>query len=109
MGRVKAELIDGLYVLGDLAYTPEEWAKRERDNARRKRNHEKLREQVARWRAANPERARELNREHMRRKRLGDYKKLQVTGSLHSLKCTGPTRDTGCRCKKTLIVREVEK
>ena len=110
MGRVKAELVDGMYVVGDQAYLPEEWAERERDNARRKRNHEKLREQVARWRAANPERARDLNREHMRRKRKGSgYVAHLVYASLHDLRCYGPTQATGCRCKKIELLREVEK
>ena len=106
MPRAKAEFIDGFYVVGDLAYLPHEWERLER---RRLRRRELSRKNVAAWRARNPERAREVTREYNRLRRYGDYKRLQVTGSLHSLKCTGPTRDTGCRCKKTLIVREVEK
>ena len=105
MGRVKAELIDGFYVVGDLAYLPHEWERLER---RRLKRREQSREAVRRWRAANPDRAREVTREYQRRVRFGEYRKLQVTGSLHALKCTGPTKDTGCRCKKQLIVREVE-
>jgi hypothetical protein len=131
MGRVKAELIDGFYVVGELGYLPDEWHRLERERARR-------REQRAAYhrayREANRERIREINREHMRRKRAGEasrpavspeerrarklhrsrkwavggeYRALQVTASLHGLACTGPTKVTGCRCDKTLIVRDV--
>lgn len=111
MGRVKAELIDGMYVVGDLAYLPKEWDRLERRRAQqrehRRLNREKRDESVRKWRLANPDRVREMNRDHMRRKRLGQYRKLQVIGSLHDLRCYGPTKDTGCRCKKQLVVREV--
>lgn len=106
MSRAKAELIDGMYVVGDLAYLPSEWERMER---RRLRRRELSRKNVAAWRARNPERAREVTREYNRRRRHGNYRKLQVTASLHDLRCSGPTKDTGCRCKKQLIVREVEK
>lgn len=132
MRRPKAQLIDGFYVVGDLAYTPAEWERRARELERKR---EYNRSYYPLWRERNRERARHINREHMRRKRGGgarvvrspeerrarqlhrertravggEYRALQVTASLHSLKCTGPTQDTGCRCKKTLIVREVEK
>jgi uncharacterized lipoprotein YddW (UPF0748 family) len=89
-----------LIVFGDEAYTPEEWAyrqrKRERDRSRY-RNNPKRREQikaaVARWRERNPEYVRNL----MRRVRAV---KPHVVGSLHSLACTGPTIPTGCVCRK---------
>lgn len=135
MPRAKAELIDGMYVVGDLAYLPEEWERLERRRARDRAyyaaNREKRLETTRRWNAKHPELRREINRKHMRRKRTGSdapptsltpaerlhrrrlahvggpYRALRVTASLHELRCTGPNRETGCRCRKTLVVREV--
>ena len=91
-----------LIIIGDEAWTPEEIAAKERKLAlKRERN----RRYYAEWRARNPERARQLNREHMRRKR-GSVPRIPraprplLVGSLHSLACTGPTKATGCRCSK---------
>ena len=91
-----------LIIIGDEAWTPEEIAAKERSLAlKRARN----RRYYAEWRARNPERAREINREHMRRKR-GSIPRItrapapRFVGSLHSLACSGPTIATGCRCKK---------
>jgi hypothetical protein len=113
MSRIKAELIDGMYVVGDEAYLPSDWERlqkrRARDAAYKRRNREKVRAQVAKWRAEHPERVREYNREYMARTRKGSaYRKLQVVGSLHDLRCFGPTKRTGCYCRKQLIVREVK-
>lgn len=93
-----------LIIVGDEAYTPEEWGaerlRRERKRARdreRNRTPERLaynREHIRRWRERNPDYAREW----MRRKRGRPVGNL--VGSLHSLRCTGPTQSAGCRCSK---------
>ena len=91
-----------LIIIGDEAWTPEEIAAKERKLAlKRERN----RRYYAEWRARNPERARQISREHMRRKR-GSMPRIprapqpRLVGSLHSLACAGPTKATGCRCSK---------
>ena len=93
---------EDLIIIGDEAWTPEEVAAKERRLARHR---EANRRYYARWRANNLDRAREINREHMRRKR-GSVPRIprapqpRLVGSLHSLACTGPTKATGCRCSK---------
>ncbi len=111
MGRVKPELIDGMVVVGELAYLPDEWARLERRRAKVRETYARNRERhnaASRWHAANPERVREINREHMRRKRLGETLKYRVTGSLHGLACSGPTKSSGCKCSKVTLLRRVE-
>ena len=49
-------------------------------------------------------------RDWMRRKRAGIRAQRQdvipvAVSSLHDLACTGPTRPTGCRCKKVTLYR----
>lgn len=112
MGRLKAELIDGMVVVGELAYLPAEWERLERRRATGRAYYARNREQrlatVKSWQAANPERVRELNREHMRRRRLSGRVEYRVIGSLHGLTCTGPTKRSGCRCSKVTLLRRVE-
>lgn len=112
--------IDDLIIVGDEAWTREEYEARQQKLAR-KRAVEKARRDADRpaynaqqraWRAANLERAREIRRESARRRRraLIDERRVPVAiGSLHDLGCTGPTRATGCRCKKIILLRPVEK
>ena len=66
-------------VVGEEAYTMEEWAALEQ------------RRKVAELRA--------YKREWMRAKRLHSRAPV-LLASLHDLGCSGPTRDTGCTCRK---------
>lgn len=70
----------GWVVIGDEAYLPDEKLPRERRPYRRLTDEERA----------------TYNRDWMRRYRA---RKAPVA-SLHALKCTGPTRKTGCRCRK---------
>ena len=110
MGRVKAELVDGMYVVGDLGYLPEEWERLERRRAQQRdyyrRNREARLAAVARWHRANRDRVREIRRESARRRRQEARGSMRIVASLHDLACAGPTKPTGCRCHKILIVRE---
>lgn len=112
MSRPEPELIDGMVVVGELAYLPDEWVRLERRRATGRAYYARNREQrlatVKSWQAANPERVRELNREHMRRRRLSGHIEYRVTGALHDLACTGPTKRNGCRCSKVTLLRRVE-
>lgn len=107
MSRVKAELIDGMYVVGDLAYLPDEWERLERRRAQQRAyyrdNRDRRLASQRKWRDAHPERIRELRRESARRKRA-ERRGARVTGSLHDLRCFGPTKATGCVCRKILVV-----
>ena len=89
-----------LIVVGDEAWTPEQWERRTRKRERRRiydreyyaRNRERVnaykREWMARYRARH------------RKPRLLKGPPPRLVGSLHSLACQGPTKDTGCRCSK---------
>lgn len=92
-----------LIMEGDEALTPEEYAARvhrrawERDY-RRARYH------------TDPEyRARAIRyvAEYRWRKRQASGTVLRAVASLHSFRCTGPTKPTGCRCRKTVIYEPV--
>lgn len=67
-----AYIQDGLLIVGSEAWTLEEWERRPRTN----------------------EQHRIANREYMWNRRR------HPVGSLHDLACTGPTRATGCVCRK---------
>ncbi len=112
MSRPEPKIIDGMVVVGELAYLPDEWERLERRRAKGREWYARNREQrlvgVKGWHAANPERVREIKREHMRRKRLGDYVEYRVTGGLHALACTGRSKRSGCVCSKVTLLRRVE-
>ena len=108
--RIAAELVDGLYVVGDEAYLPDEWEHLQRQRQKwreyHQRNRERRNEQARRWQAEHPERFREIRRESARRRRQEARGSMRIVASLHDLACAGPTKPTGCRCHKILIVRE---
>ena len=87
-----------LIVVGDEAWTPEEWERKQKDRADRaayKRTPKRRAYQAA----------------YIRRQRDPSFSSkgaVQVVASLHGLRCTGPTRLTGCVCRKTLVVRPVK-
>lgn len=80
---------EGWIVYGDQAYTAEEWTRR---GPRRP------------YRRLTDEERATYHRDWMRayRARLREQSPL-VVGSLHDLRCTGPTRATGCVCQKILM------
>ena len=90
-----------LIIVGDEAYTPAEWAKRERIRERERaygaKNRDRLREYQREWRARpeNIHRKRKYNREWMRRKRAA----LGVVGYLHELCCDGQHWRARKRCR----------
>lgn len=98
-----------LVIVGDQAYLPDEWERleRRRQKEREYRSRPEIRarrlEEHRRWRERNRERVRVYNREWMRRFRRGDDPR--AVASLHDLRCSGPTRKTGCRCKKIPLYR----
>ena len=106
-----------LILIGDQAWTPEERAAHQN---RRKHEYERERQRYAtdpEWRerrlasqrrryAERIEEMRRYHREWMRRYRARQQAEaLRVTGSLHSLRCTGPTTRSGCRCHKLYVVQ----
>lgn len=97
---------EGWLVCGDQAWTRDEWAAtawhRARDREYRRRPEVRARRIAAskRWAAEHREERKAYNREWMRRKR-GNMP-LPV-GSLHDLACSGPTRATGCVCRKIKV------
>lgn len=98
--------LDGdLVVYGDQAYNFDEWMAYVQ-----KRKTIRKPEKPAVWGipATPAERLaerREYNREWMRSVRGTPP---QPSASLHGLACTGPTRATGCRCKKIKLYRRPE-
>ena len=112
-----------LIIVGDEAFLPDEW---EREERRRERDRQyrarpdiqpKEREYHRAWSERNRDHQRAYKREWMRRRRedpeyrerekrqrqereQGQRRHPHVVGSLHDLRCTGPTRHTGCRCRK---------
>ena len=90
-------------VVGNVAYTAEEWERvqRKREYQRRPEVRARRRETERRYRVAHPER-RVLHREYMRRWRAG-HPKPRLMASLHDLACSGPTKATGCVCHKVRI------
>ncbi len=103
---------DGLILVRDEAFTPEQWAARERSNARRRERSQQHRE----WEARNREHIRDYKREWQARNRLkvGMKPRSKVvavkyhTGSLHSMRCFGPTKATGCVCRKVMVSKLAE-
>ena len=102
-------------IVGDEAYTPEEWEREQRQRKRPRNRIGYMRE----YREKNRERLNAYKREWKRNKDAERPSALErdiaagivydVVGSLHSLKCTGPNRATGCRCKgRVKVIRKVE-
>lgn len=89
-----------LIIVGEEAWTAEEYEARQRrleydrEYSRRPEVRERRRIQHQKWQAANREKVRAYNRDWMRRYRQSAI----VVGGLHSLACSGPTRDDGCVC-----------
>lgn len=109
-----------LVIVGNEAWTAEEYeaeqARRERRQQYEARPERRARraERYRSWAKANREHLRGYKREwaarnraEMKRQQGIDVEIVRVVGSLHSLKCSGPTERTGCRCRKTLIVERV--
>ena len=98
---------EGWVVLGDEAYLPDEVERRERQ---RKQVNQRKRE-FRRRRKTDPVARAEYNaymREYLRRKRYPDgYEVRLIVASLHSFRCTGPTKKLGCVCRKKLVGRRV--
>lgn len=103
-----------LIIVGDEALTPKEYASyrrlREYQNAWLRNKwatdpvfREKRLAYNRDWRARDPERQRAYNREWMRRKRAAGRPVVVARYSLHDLRCTGPTKSTGCRCHKVTV------
>jgi len=98
-------MIDTLIIVGDEAWTPEElaretasWEYRERKAKRttespEARAHRLAYSQAYRAIPENRDKHRAYNREWQRRRRAST-----AIGALHELRCSGPTRATGCRC-----------
>ncbi len=109
---MKPEVIDGFVLVGDEAWTPEQWAARERSNARRRDRSQQHRE----WVARNREHVRDYKREWVKRDRLktgpkphsGRVAVKYHVGSLHSMRCFGPTKATGCVCHKVMVSKLAE-
>lgn len=112
--------MNDLIIVGDEAYTREEWQEKERrraqDRAYRQRPDVRPRiiERVRRWQEANPERKRANNIRHMRRRRaeqlataVAEGRAYRVVASLHDLRCSGPTKDSGCRCRKMTVLHKL--
>ena len=96
-----------LIIVGDEAYSVEEWeAEQRRLAADRERAAEhrltpERREYMRAYQLLPQRRA--YKREWARRNRGST---ATVVGSLHDLSCTGPTRRTGCRCQKIPMYRK---
>ncbi len=110
----KPELVDGLVLSGDQAWTPEEWAA---GAPARKRRLERRRESQREWVARNPDRVREYAREWRNRNSIKLGRKPHVKrrvavryeqASLHDLACGGKTKATGCVCRKVMVARLAE-
>jgi hypothetical protein len=95
-----------LIIRGDEAWTPQEWKRRNtRGTERLQRRRERHRIYMREYRARNRDRINARNREWMARYRKSPLRVVKgppprLVGSLHSLACAGPTKDTGCRCSK---------
>lgn len=90
-----------LVIVGDEGWFRDEWdaVERRRERARRRYAEDpeyraKKNAQARRWQENNVERFRQTKREWARA-----HRPVRV-GSLHSLACWGPTRNTGCRCNE---------
>lgn len=119
-------------VIGDEAWTPEDlcratarWETRERRRAYDRAYRAAHREQRQAWVSANREKKRAYDRASAGRKRASetpeqaekrrsgirrareqyrlDHPLPHRVGALHALRCTGPTRATGCRCTKVSV------
>ncbi|MBA3586505.1 MAG: hypothetical protein H0W41_02575 [Chloroflexi bacterium] len=109
---MKPEVIDGFVLVGDEAWTTEQWAARERSNARRRDRSQQHRE----WEARNRERVRDYKRDWQARNRLKVGMKPRSrlvavkyeVSSLHSMRCFGATKATGCVCHKVMVSKLAE-
>ena len=120
--------VASLTIVGDEALTPEDLDEAEGRRAywrdyRRNRYQtdpeyrEKIKARQREWGRRNREHKRQYAREWMRQKRAQDRAGRPVrprrvpvayeVGSLHDLRCQGPTRATGCRCRKVTVARLV--
>lgn len=103
MGRVSlprgAYIEDGLLIVGDEAWTLREWQEAHAYEHSPERKAKKA-ENYQRFKERNPDYHRNYNREWMRQKRAGGPR---VIGALHDLACTGPTKLSGCRCRKIKV------
>ena len=88
-----------LIIESDQAWEPQEQERRLRpfSPGRAERRKARRRIYMRGYRARNRETIRGYNRDWMARQRVSEQR---LVGSLHSLACTGPTKDTGCRCSK---------
>ncbi len=80
---------NGWIVYGDEAFKPNEWRRKTSRPYQHRTDEERRnykRDWMRSWRAAQ---------------------KVSVA-SLHSLRCTGPTRATGCVCRKVMLYQRVE-
>jgi len=85
-----------LILVGDEAFTPDEWA-----SERRQRERKGQRDRRAYFRTY-------LRERRFRRRHPGvEPVALRQVASLHDLRCTGPTRNTGCRCDKIVLEERV--
>ncbi len=119
---MKPEVIDGFVLVGDQAWTTEQWAARERSlqlQRERKRAYYKDgkgRDYHREWVARNREHVRDYKREWQRRYRLelgakprsGRVAVKYEVASLHSMRCFGPTKATGCVCRKVMVSKLAE-
>ncbi len=116
---MKPEVIDGFVLVGDQAWTTEQWAARERSRERRRerdRAHYQDSAYHREWAARNREHVRDYNREWARRNRLklgmkphsGRVAVKYEVASLHSMRCFGPTKATGCVCRKVMVSKLAE-
>ncbi len=107
-------MTDNLIIVGDEAWTPEEWEAERRRRSyspspkRREwqRNYLRNYQKQPHWRAYKT-RWQQIQRAEEKRTSAADTL-VRVVGSLHGLGCTGPTKATGCRCSKKLVVTPVE-
>ncbi len=87
---------NGWIVYGDQAFRPNEWKRRTSRPYRRLTDEERAhykRDYMRRWRAAQ---------------KVATHRAIRSVGSLHDLACTGPTKATGCVCRKVMLYQRVE-
>lgn len=93
-----------LVIVGDQAWTREEWERRARPRPLTPEQRERKRAYARAYYWRNRDRINARNREWMARHRKPSMRvvktPVRLVGSLHSLACLGPTKATGCRCKK---------
>jgi hypothetical protein len=93
-----------LIIVGDEALTPAELARQERRRAWEREYRRRRYREDPEWRERVKGHVRAWRRKHGVRPRPDPYVPVTYTvGSLHDLRCTGPTRATGCRCRKVRV------